>query len=233
MTMDLYVLHEARTVAGIAGVDPPACESIALSTEDPSKVLFSFVGGNPLSGHWLVDLDLPGERVACWSGTLAGDEDLFAAHPHNWMSPGAEALEGMLREVLPQFEAAGRTLCLLPHARHVLSDVQGTINLVRANPGGALEVALAPASLLVPSMLDTLEDHLERSFSTLSHAASFLLLEDVAVDPVREDLVPVDFGDGVLDKAMLRDAVRRHWPEGRPVVLRPGNLEAQLEWLRA
>ena len=229
--METYVLHDARTVAGIAGASTPACESIALSTEDPSRVLFSFVGGNPLSPGWLVDLELPGDRIASWSGNLSSEEDLFAAHPHNWMSPGAEALSNMLSELLPQFEQHGRSFCLVPHARHVLNDVQGTINLVRANAGGSLEVALAPAKLLVPSMLDTLEDHLERSFATLSPVASFLLVEDVGLDPDGEALVPVEFGSGVLDKALLKSAIQRYWPADKPVVLGPGNLHGQLDWL--
>ncbi|MEE2681467.1 MAG: hypothetical protein VX641_03745 [Planctomycetota bacterium] len=230
--MDIHVLHDARAVAGIAGVDAPACESIALSMEDPSQVLFSFVGGNPLDPGWLIDLDLPATRIACWSGTLADGDDLFAAHPHNWMSPGGDALRGLLEQLLPQFEQAGRTICLIPHARHLVSDVQGTINLARAHAGSALEIALAPASLLVPSMLETLEDHLERSFSTLSETASFLLIEDLMLDEEGDRLVPAAFGEGVLDLALLRNAIARHWPIDKPIVLRPGNLPEQLDWLK-
>ena len=231
MTMDIHVLHDAKAVAGIAGVDAPACESIALSVQDPSRVLFSFVGGNPIDPSWLIDLDLPGTRIACWSGTLAEGDDLFAAHPHNWMSPGGDALRGLLDQLLPQFEQAGRTMCLVPHARHLVSDVQGTINLVRANTGSALEIALAPGSLLAPSMLETLEDHLERSFSTLSEAASFLLIEDLALSEDGERLVPTMFGEGVLDLTLLKEAIKRHWPADKPIVLRPGNLSDQLAWL--
>ena len=231
--MDVHVLHDAKAVAGIVGGDVPACDSLALSIDDPSRVLFAFVGGNPLSTNWLVDLELPGDRIVSWSGTLADDEEqLFAAHPHNWMSPGSDALRKLLDELLPQFERAERTLCLMHHARHVLNDVQGTINLARAHAGGALEVALAPGSLLVPSMLETLEDHLERSFSTLSEAASFLFIEDLALSEDGEALIPAAFGEGILDKSLLRSALQRHWPMDKPIVLRAGNLGEQLEWLQ-
>ena len=229
--MEVFVLHDARAVAGIAGVDVPACDSLALSADDPSQVLFAFVGGNPLSNDWLVDLELPGRRIAAWSGTLNDGDDLFAAHPHNWMSPGSEALKRLLEELLPQFERSQRTLCLVPHARHVLSDVQGTINLARAHAGSALEIALAPGSLLVPSMLDTLEDHLERSFATLSEAASFLFIEDLAISEDGESLEPTSFGEGVLDKSLLHSAIKRHWPSDKPVVVRSANLAQQLDWL--
>ena len=229
--MDVYVLHDAKAVAGIAGVDAPACEALALSVNDPSRVLFPFVGGNPLDPNWLIDLDLPGTRIVSWSGTLAEGDDLFAAHPHNWMNPGADALRALLEQLLPQFERAQRTLCLIPHARHVLNDVQGTINLARAHTGGALEIALAPGCLLAPSMLETLEDHLERSFSTLSEAASFLLLEDLALSEDGEHLTPTTFGEGVLDMKLLKDAMKRHWPEDKPIVVRAGKLAEQLAWI--
>lgn len=230
--MEVYVLHDAQAVAGIAGVDAPACEGLALSVSDPSRVLFPFVGGNPLGTDWLIDLDLPGTRIVSWSGTLADGEDLFAAHPHNWMSPGSDALDRLLDELLPQFEQAERTLCLVPHARHVLSDVQSTINLARAHAGGALEIALAPGCFLTPSMLDTLEDHLERSFSTLSEAASFLLIEDLALSEDGENLMPTMFGEGVLDLDLLHEAMRRHWNPDKPVVIRSGNITEQLAWIR-
>ena len=229
--MQVYVLHDAKAVASIAGVDVPTCDALALSVENPSEVLFAFVGGNPLSNDWLVDLELPGQRVAAWSGTLNDGGELFAAHPHNWMSPGSEALTRLLEELLPQFERAQRTLCLVPHARHVLSDVQGTINLARAHAGSALEIALAPGSLLVPSMLETLEDHLERSFGTLSAAASFLFIEDLAISEDGESLEPIAFGEGVLDKSLLRSAINRFWPADKPVVVRAANLAQQLDWL--
>ena len=162
--MHIYALHEAAIVAQIAGASTPLCESIALATDDPSDALYSFVGGNPLAPSWLAELDLPSTRIACWSGTLAYDAaeagDLFAAHPHNWMGPGPDALRKFLDGIVDPLTSAQRTLCIIPHARHVLSDVQGAINLIRERAGQPIEVALAPIALLTPSMLEALDDHL-------------------------------------------------------------------------
>jgi hypothetical protein len=233
--MTLHALHDAATVARLAGVPKPACESLALSTKNPSEVLFSFVGENPLAPDWLVDLDLPGDRIACWSGTLDHEAvsrgDLFTAHPHNWMQPGAEALNHLLDQVTPGLERHQRTLCLIPHARHVLNDVQGSINLIRARTGSVIEVALAPTAMLTPSMLDVIEDHLIRSFETLAEHAPFLFLHDVTIDAEDERLLPAPLGSGVLDRDLMLRMIERYWPSERPIVILAGDIGEQTDWL--
>ena len=233
--MTLHALHDAATVAGLVGAPRPECDSLALSTENPSEVLFAFVATNPLGPDWLVDLDLPGTRVACWSGTLdhegAARGDLFAAHPHNWMQPGPEALNRLLDGVIPGLERHQRSLCLIPHARHVLNDVQGSINLIRERSDAPIEVALAPTAMLAPSMLGTLEDHLTRCFETLAEHAPFLFLHDVTVDPHDDRLLPTTLGRGILDRSIMTDMIRRYWPEDRPVVVPAGSLDVQKDWL--
>lgn len=233
--MTLHALHDAGVVARLAGADPPLCESLALSVEDPSEVLFAFVGDNPLSPDWLVDLDLPGERIACWSGTLDHDSvaagDLFAACPHNWMHPGPEALSNLLDSIIPGLEKNDRRLCLFPHARHVLSDVQGSINLLRKRRNTPIEVALTPSSMLTPSMLDSLEDHLERSFGTLAGESPLLFLHDVVIDEADERLLPVPLGSGILDRETVLEAVRAHWPREKPIVVLGEALAEQTAWL--
>ncbi len=230
--MKIFVLHDSATVAAITGAQKPACDALALATDDPSDVDFCFVGENPLGPGWLIDNELPSDRIACWSGTLAEPPDLFAAHPHNWMNPGRETLDAFLDEMIPQLEKTSRRLTLIPHARHVLSDVQGSINLVRERADTPVEVALAPTHLLTPSMIHVLEDHYTRAFETLSDPAPFLLLEDFVVneeDPERLRTVPL--GEGLLDRSMTRDLVRDHWNHDKPVILGPGSLPDQLEWL--
>lgn len=233
--MRIFALHDASTVARIAGADPPTCESLALSTEDPSEVLFSFVGGNPLGPGWLAELDLPGDRISCWSGTLAFDAqekgDLFAAHPHNWMSPGPQALARFLDGVIEPLADAGRTICLVPHVRHVLSDVQGSINLIRKRSGQPIEVALAPIAMLAPSMLDALEDHLERAFDTLAEHAPFLFLTDAVLDETNERLLPVPLGAGMIDRDVVLAAIESHWPPEKPVVVIAKDLTDQIAWV--
>ncbi len=233
--MTLHALHDAAVVARLAGADTPLCESLALSVEDPSEVLFAFVGDNPLAPDWLVDLDLPGERIACWSGTLDHDAvaagDLFAACPRNWMHPGPEALASLLDSVIPGLERNGRSLCLFPHARHVLSDVQGSINLLRQRRNTPIEVALTPSSMLTPSMLDSLEDHLERSFGTLAGESPLLFLHDVVIDDTDDRLLPVPLGSGLLDRETVLKAVRAHWPPEKPIVILGESLAEQTAWL--
>lgn len=233
--MTLHALHDAGVVARLAGADPPLCESLALSVEDPSEVLFAFVGDNPLAPDWLVDLDLPGERIACWSGTLDHDSvaagDLFAACPHNWMHPGPEALSNLLDSIIPGLEKNDRRLCLFPHARHVLSDVQGSINLLRQRRNTPIEVALTPSAMLTPSMLDSLEDHLERSFGTLAGESPLLFLHDVVIDKADERLLPVPLGSGILDRETVLEAVRAHWPREKPIVVLGEALAEQTAWL--
>ena len=127
--MNIFALHDAALVARLAGADRPLCSELALSKDDPSNVLFSFVDENPLAPGWLCDLELPGDCIASWSGTLAfGEDERFAAHPHNWMSPGSEALDRLLGEIEAPIAKSGKRFCLIPHARHVLSDVQGDLN---------------------------------------------------------------------------------------------------------
>jgi hypothetical protein len=232
--VNVFVLHGSGMLAAITGAQKPACESLALATKDPSEVAFCFVGDNPLGSGWLVDNELPCDRIACWSGTLAEGPDLFAAHPHNWMNPGRESLDAFLDEMVPQLEKAGRRLTLLPHARHVLSDVQGSINLVRERVGTPVEVALAPTHLLTPSMIDVVEDHYTRAFETLAGPAPFLLLQDFVVDeedPERLRTVPL--GEGLLVRSMVLELLKTHWNGEKPLILGPGSLPAQLEWLGA
>lgn len=234
--MRIYALHDASTVARIAGADPPTFESLALSTDDPSDALYSFVGGNPLAQDWLAELDLPSERIACWSGTLAFDAvetgDLFAAHPHNWMESGSDALRKFLDGVVDPLVTAGRTLSIIPHARHVLSDVQSSINLIREREGQPIEVALAPIAFLTPSMLEAFEDHLERSFDTLAEHAPFLFLTDAIIDETDDRLCPVPLGAGMLDRKTILAAIERHWPYEKPVVILARDLADQISWLR-
>ena len=230
--MNVFVLHDSATIAALTGAQKPSCDSLALAIDDPSNVAFSFVGDNSLGAGWLIDNELPSDRVACWSGTLAEGPDLFAPHPHNWMNPGREALDAFLDEMIPQIERADRRLTLIPHARHVLSDVQGSINLVRERTDTPVDVALAPTHLLTPSMIDVVEDHFSRAFETLAGPAPFLILQDFVVDPDdSERLRTVPLGEGLLDRSMTCDLLNIHWDATRPLVLGPGSLPDQLKWL--
>lgn len=232
--MNIFALHDAALVARLAGADRPLCSGLALSKDDPSNVLFSFVDENPLAPGWLCDLELPGDCIASWSGTLAfGEDERFAAHPHNWMSPGSEALDRLLGEIEVPIAKSGKRFCLIPHARHVLSDVQGCVNLARRlrDSNSPIEVALAPGAMLTPSMLGQQDEHLERAFDTLAEFAPFLYLYDVAVDDSGENLLPVPLGEGELDGEIVRQLIQSAWPSNKPIVLRSQRLAEQCTWL--
>ena len=205
---------------------------MALDTTDPSRVLFSFIGGNPLGPDWLVDTDLPGERIACWSGTpirSGRERDLFAPIAQ-LDEPGLEALDRFLDEMIPGLERRDQAVPDPPCSSRAQRR-RGSINLIRARGGAPIEIALSPISLLTPSMLDTLEEHLERSFETLAEHAPFLHLHDAVIDRERDLLVPAPLGSGIIDATAIREAVHRHWPADKPVVIPAGDLPARSEWL--
>ena len=166
--MNLFIEHDAATLARMTGSPHPHCQTIIVKHGNASTVLASSHAGNPLAGDWLADLDAPGDRILCWSGTLA--DELFESDPRTWGSSGREALGRFCDDVLSQVKAHDRTLCFHPHARHVLNDVPSCLTFLRGRAGQPFEVALAPASLLEPSMLDRLDEHLQRQFEIAGRA---------------------------------------------------------------
>ena len=123
--MQIYLEHEAATIAALTRSPRPACDALIVKLGVPDQVLASVIHANPLRDSWMIDLDLPGEMIVTWSGTLA--EDRFARHPMTWLKPGHEALDQFISEVVPQLAAHRRMLVLRPHSRHVLSDVQSCV----------------------------------------------------------------------------------------------------------
>lgn len=226
MARAIHLLHDARNLARIVGVETPCCASVAMSTEGPATVFAAFVDGNPLADGWLVDLDAPGARLVAWSGTLA--DGLFDDDPRTWMRAGQERFARFLDEVAPALRQHGRTLCFRPHHRHVVGDVHAAVRLLRERAGGPFEVLLAPADLLATSMLRDVEDHLARAFAHLGPVAAAVLLEDVrrpatgAGDDARLETVP--FGDGELPHAVVARLLAEHVPETTPVVSTTGDL---------
>ncbi len=189
------------------------------------EVVAALVEGNPLAepdaAAWAeravaAAAGVPGRRVVAWSGTLAS-KGLFERDPRTWMRPGHEALRSFCDSVRGALLHSGTRLALRPHARHVLSDPASCQRFLDETPGGPFELALAPASLLEPALLDAAEDHLERAFSLLAGRAALILLHDVSVRG--DDLVPVPLGEGVLPPDAMQRLVAAHVPEQTPVVL--------------
>ena len=231
--MRFFIEHDAAMLARMAGHSQPHYDGLIAAHRKLDDILATTMRSNPLGDHWLLDLDSPGDRTVSWSGTLA--DDIFEAHPATWMRPGRDAFAEFCREVGPQLESRGRTLCFQPHSRHVLSDVQSCVNFLREHEGGPFEIALSPATLLEPSMLPDLDDHLERMFGTLGERCSMVMLNDARVershDEQHERCEPVGLGEGIIPMNRLRELVRTQVPDKTPIVLNPQNLEHQIALL--
>lgn len=174
-------------------------------------------GANPLAeGFTLPD---PGDArvVVLPAGTLADPaEGPEAADPRNWMGFGRAALDAVVVPLARRLAAEGRRLVLLPHARHVLSDVPSCRRFLADHADLAVGVALAPAALLEPTMVGDVADHLERILRDLAPIAALAWLEDVVVagDACRR----VPLGTGILPLAPLFAGISARLPAGTPII---------------
>ena len=226
--MNLYVHHDAKALARLVGATSPCCEGVFVGHgANAGRALASFADGNPLADDWALDIELPGERIVCWSGTLA--ESLFGDEPRTWMREGHAAFRDFCDAAAPTLLAQRRTLAFRPHARHVLSDVQGCVNFLRERDGQPFDIAVGPADLLTPSMLGDIEDHLRRIIPGLAARSAMFLLHDAVVDG--DLLRPAPLGEGVLPRDLVCSLLSDHAPADLPIVLLPQRLEQQLAWL--
>src|SRR6185503_15275809 len=146
--MNVYVEYDAMSLAKLIGASSLPCDGVIMRHGRPDDILAVTLRGNLLNRaeNWMLDAELPARRVVAWSGSLS-PLGLFESHPENWLRSGREALASACRELLPQFAEHGWRLCFHPHARHVLSDPQSCLNLLREfdQASNVLEVALSPA----------------------------------------------------------------------------------------
>lgn len=215
----------------------PCCTSVALpfplSAGAARQPVASFVDGNPLADDWLLDLEVPGDVIITWSGTLAST--LFGDDPRTWMRAGHDAFRAYCDSAAPTLVAQERRIAFRAHARHVLSDVQGCLNFLRMREGQPFDLAFAPADLLTPDMLPNAEDHLTRAFEALGSRAKVVLLHDALPsdgDDGELPILPVPLGRGVLPGDVLRRLVAEFVPASTPILLLPEGPAAQIEWLR-
>jgi hypothetical protein len=240
----ILAIHDARALAALVGTSAPACEWIAAPLGSPGTPQAAFVGGNPLDGSWMFDAELPGPWAFAWSGTLG--DSLFEGVPANWMH-GPAALDALCDELAPQLTRHGKRLVLVPHARHVLSDARSALtwwcervipgqdpNVVRSSPTGArpFGLALDPAAMLEPSMLEDIEDHMQSLLSSFGPRVDALILRDAAVDPADpERLASCTLGDGILPRERLQELIGLHVPESTPILVPGAGLGRALAWL--
>jgi hypothetical protein len=228
--VNLHVMHAARTIASITGVTEPPCQALACRLGAPDQVAAAWTPDNPLEPGWLGCTDVPAPRLLCWSGSLAPDP--FTVHPPNWMRPGRAALDALMRAVAPGLEAAGRSLCLRPHVRHVLSDPQGCLRFLGDHAGLPVQVAISPSDMLTPEMLGDLPEHLTRIFASMGPRAALVLLQDVGEPDGQDLLAPVPLGKGRLPRDLVRSLLAEHVHPETPVVIWPTDVAGQLTWLR-
>jgi len=168
----------------------------------------------PDAGRWIVG-----------SGTFAPADDPWSAEPRNWLGPGHVAFDAWIETVCSVLEQRDARVAVLPHARHVLSDVQTILMWLRDRPSERLEVVLWPAGLLEASMLDHVEDHLDRILDTLGEHAVGLVVGSVRRggpdEAVEDRLVATSIADpdAVVPADLLLECIARHVPDDCPRIL--------------
>ena len=218
----------SKELARLSGV-PDAVADMVVPLGEPSMALASILEGNPLAEDWIAPLDVPGECLISWSGTLG--DDLFEDAPRTWMQAGHNEFKTFCDGLVEGLEEAGRRMLFRPHARHVLSDPQGSLNFIRGRENEPFGLAVSPTDLLLPDMLERIEEHLERILTQLAPQADMIFLADVRPSEDGESMTPAPLGEGVLPQAQVRELMHAHLPESMPVVVQPSETAAALKWL--
>lgn len=227
---DIYVALDAAVLARMASAPEPPCDALFVRHGRPNEVLAAMLAGNILADDWLIDLDVPASQLVTWSGTLA--DDLFAAHPHTWMAPGRDALRAFCDSVGPQLDRHDRTLCLRPHSRHVLSDVQSVLDFMRERAGQPFGLSLDPTAMLEPGMHAELADHLTRIIETLGPLSAMVILRDVQLDGAG-GVEAQPLGSGDLPRDLVRQLLGSSVDPAVPIVISGDAPEQQLAWIGA
>ena len=75
MPRSIHLLHDAAALARMLAIESPCCTHIALptnmATDGTAQAWGAFIEGNPLSGNWIADAEIPSRRIVSYSGTLA------------------------------------------------------------------------------------------------------------------------------------------------------------------
>ncbi len=201
------------------------------SINDARETFAIVHGGNPFNTQWQLPALVPGlQRIMTWSGTLA--DDLFEGHPGNWMMAGAAALQQRTQQNLAELPDRNCRWCIRPHCRHVLSDVPSCRQFALDHAGQPIDLVLDPVSMLEPTMLSGLDEHLLRMFETLGPSAAAVFIGDAALDESGTALQSVYPGSGAVSPALVRDLLSQYVPNSTPIVIVEGQLDAVRSWLR-
>lgn len=164
------------------------------------------------------------------SGSLAATMD--EAEPRNWLGEGFASLRQWCDRLATMLDenAVAAELWLVPHARHILNDVQSVRAFLRERESDArFGVALAPADLFEPGMVRHALDHFERILDAAATQAAAVIVSDATPMPDGQSLRLCPLGLGVLDTRAMFAAVRRWTPASTPVILRTPGLMDRVE----
>ncbi len=172
-------------------------------------------------------------RLLCWSGWFGEGADpqrgIFPRDFRTWTPVGRAALHAACDAALATLTPRGVEFMLRPHARHILSDVQGCLAFLRSYP--SVRLLLDPASLLTGAMLPSAEDHLRRMFENLAPHPSTAAVVLANVERLTADdsdaLGPVPLHRGLIDPALLLRLWKEHCPIDLPCIVLAQEYEAQ------
>ncbi len=112
------------------------------------------------------------------------DEDAQAGQPWRSWGAGAKArLTARLAQLADRIESAESRLLVVPTWNGVISDIPTTVQFVKERPSERMGLVLEPASMIAPSMLPNVADHLARLYGA---AAMLPGVEAVVVSNLRQ-----------------------------------------------
>ena len=197
-----------------------------IAEDDSSLPTVEFRHFNPLRDPPLAGLD-DLSHVITWSGTPS--PDLSAPDPRTWTGDSLRKFHEWCDRVCPAAEQSPRFVFRL-HARHVLSDTPGARRFL-SDRGERFGIALSPATMIELSMVETLDEHLERMFEGLGDRADFIWLHDVQIDASGEWFDTVPLGSGIMPATLIRSLLAACVPEETPIIIEAGNLQEARSWL--
>ncbi|MCH2133623.1 MAG: hypothetical protein MK116_07720 [Phycisphaerales bacterium] len=191
------------------------------------RVILSVSEASP--GGWLTG-EIDGIRLVAEDVPLADLEvttDViiaFPGRPTEGLSWGSAAWN-WLDEVVGQYPGDG--LLLRGHHQQVMADGPACLRWLDHGPEGS-GIALAPASMLAPSMLEARDEHLMRMFEYCGARSEVVILEDVADG---EEIQGRPLGEGILPGPLVGRLIDAHVPRETPVLVRADDPEVARAWL--
>lgn len=199
----------------IAGIHTPAPDGARISLD--SGETWAMWTGRSLFDPVVDDLvarnTSQGKPLVVHSCLIATPTDEDGVQDAPWRTWGAQAkvrLAARLAELAARVESAGGTLLVVPTWNGVISDIPTTVQFLKERPSERLGLVLEPASMLAPSMLPNLPDHLARLYGA---AAMLPGVEGVIVSNLRQgedgEVEVCEAERGLIGDGLLSPMVRQ------------------------